>query len=80
MSIPMLCPCGHTLNADKGSAGLGIQCPKCGREVVIPSRPERGRKTRLGFLLGAAAAGLTLLLAVLVPAIEKIRDAADRTH
>ena len=53
MDIPFDCPgCGQHLVIDEAGAGLVVQCPKCGRDVGVPStrepEPSHGTKPAVG--------------------------------
>ncbi len=41
MDIIFNCPnCGQRLEIDESGAGITIDCPKCGKPVYVPSRPD----------------------------------------
>lgn len=40
MSIRLRCPSGHKLRADEEHAGLKANCPRCGKQVLVPRRPS----------------------------------------
>ena len=58
------CICGTRLHALVADAGHSIQCPDCGREVVIPQPPAPPRRTR-----PSEEAGGDYAVAVPIPAL-----------
>ena len=44
-AIELACPCGHREKVPASAAGLTLECPQCGRNLMVPLAGPRGTET-----------------------------------
>ena len=95
MPIPFRCPhCGLETQVDERFAGKSGPCAGCGQTITVPgapanvgpTAPRASNRSNLPIILGVVAslivgglAFVSILVALLLPAIQAAREAARRT-
>jgi hypothetical protein len=43
--VELACPCGHREPVPASAGGLTLECPRCGRQLMVPLAGRRGSET-----------------------------------
>ncbi|MCC6150073.1 MAG: hypothetical protein IT461_07480 [Planctomycetes bacterium] len=43
--VELACPCGHREPVPASAGGLTLECPRCGRQLMVPLAGPRGSET-----------------------------------